>query len=383
MKNVRVNGIVKYFNGNLVVDGISFELNAGEFLTLLGPSGCGKTTTLRILAGLEQLDGGSVEVGGRTLASFDDRISLPPERRGMGMVFQNYAIWPHKTVYRNVAFPLEVRHVPKAEIRERVHATLETVGLSGFADRPAPNLSGGQQQRVALARALVSNPDLLLLDEPLSNLDAALREEMRFELKSLQTRLGLTTIFVTHDQSEAMALSDQVVVMNAGRIEQQDSPVEVYERPKSQFVMNFLGQVNQFSAVVALRDGEAVAVLDETDGESSLPLDPEKEWKEGTGLSLSCRMEALSLVRDDENADISGAVISSIYLGSHAEHLVQVGTAMVRVRTYPDPTITTGRTLRFSVKRQAVRAFIKADGEDAGMDPVLAAIPKGVLDVPA
>src|SRR5262245_58127938 len=248
MQAVRATGLVKAFGPLIAVNTLSLEAKAGEFLTLLGPSGCGKTTTLRLIAGLERPDRGEIHLGDRLLSSATTGLFVPPERRGMGMVFQSYAIWPHMTVFENVAFPLRELRRPRTEIRERVMAILNTVGLGALADRPAPMLSGGQQQRVALARALVSNPQVLLLDEPLSNLDARLREEMRFELRDMQARLGITSIFVTHDQAEAMTLSDRIIVMHAGRVEQGGRPEDVHQRPRTRFVMDFLGRANQLPA---------------------------------------------------------------------------------------------------------------------------------------
>src|SRR6059036_2042025 len=262
MGTVWASGLVKTFGTVVAVNDLSFEAKAGEFLTLLGPSGCGKTTTLRLVAGLERPDRGEIQVGGRPLSSTESGLFVPPERRGMGMVFQSYAIWPHMTVYENVAFPLQELRVPRAETRERVMAMLGTVGLGDLHARPAPMLSGGQQQRVALARALVSNPQVLLLDEPLSNLDARLREEMRFELRDMQARLGITSIFVTHDQAEAMTLSDRIIVMNGGRVEQEGSPEAVYQRPSTRFVMDFLGRANHLPARVEKRPDGWIAVVD-------------------------------------------------------------------------------------------------------------------------
>jgi len=250
-EGIRVAGLRKTFGKVRAVHDVSFEVPAGSLITLLGPSGCGKTTTLRLIAGLERPDAGEVHVGGRLLTSAAQGVFLAPDKRQMGMVFQTYAIWPHMTVFENVAFPLRARRVPARDIRERVMAMLQSLGLDGFEDRPAPLLSGGQQQRVALGRALVANPDVLLLDEPFSNLDARLREEMRFELKELQTRVGVTTLFVTHDQTEALILSDRVLVMNAGRIAQEGAPRQVYEHPRTPFIMDVLGQVNHVSARVA------------------------------------------------------------------------------------------------------------------------------------
>ena len=225
----------------------SFTLDNGTFFTLLGPSGCGKTTTLRCIAGLETPDEGLIEVDGRALFDGAKRINVPPDRRAIGMVFQSYAIWPHMTVAENVAFPLTVakhKRYSRAEIESGVQHALAIVGLDGFQQRPSTRLSGGQQQRVALARAVVQQPGLLLLDEPLSNLDAQLREEMRSELKRLQGQIGITTVYVTHDQSEALALSDRVAILDQGRIKQIGSPEDVYFRPENAFVARFVGATN-------------------------------------------------------------------------------------------------------------------------------------------
>lgn len=225
----------------------SFALAQGSFFTLLGPSGCGKTTTLRCVAGLEVPDRGSISVAGQPMFNSDARVNLPADRRSIGMVFQSYAIWPHMTVAENVAFPLTVnkaRRFSREEIKNAVHRALSAVGLDGYQERPATRLSGGEQQRVALARAIVHEPRLLLLDEPLSNLDAQLRDDMRTELKRLQSKIGITTVYVTHDQGEAIALSDQIAVINRGRILQIGSPLEIYFRPVDAFVAQFVGETN-------------------------------------------------------------------------------------------------------------------------------------------
>src|SRR5690349_3257887 len=225
---------------------VSFQVPQGKLFTLLGPSGCGKTTTLRSIAGLERPRQGEISIGGDIVYSSQRGVFVPPNRRGLGMVFQSYAIWPHMTVYENAAFPLRVgrRRFARREIDQRVMRVLGTVDLADMAQREATKLSGGQQQRLALARALVMEPRVLLLDEPLSNLDAKLRERMRFELKRLQRELGITTVYVTHDQSEALALSHQIAVMNEGRIQQVGSPRDIYERPASPFVADFVGSTN-------------------------------------------------------------------------------------------------------------------------------------------
>ena len=283
MTAIRVAGLRKLFGGAPAVDDVSFEVESGSILTLLGPSGCGKTTTLRMIAGLERPDAGEVRVGDRVVTSAEQGIHLPPDKRRMGMVFQSYAIWPHMNVFENIAFPLRGqlrgKRLPEAEIRDKVMTMLQSLGLEGLHDRPAPLLSGGQQQRVALGRALIGDPDVLLLDEPFSNLDARRRDEMRFELKEVQARVGVTTIFITHDQSEAMVLSDRVVVMNAGRIVQEGTPQAIYQQPGTRFVMEFLGQVDQLGARVAMApDGSPRARLDGAD-DIEVALDDSHPWR--------------------------------------------------------------------------------------------------------
>jgi ABC-type Fe3+/spermidine/putrescine transport system ATPase subunit len=239
--------VVKRFGAVHAVDGVSFTIERGEIFTLLGPSGCGKTTTLRLVAGLEEPDDGEIFIAGKPVAVPARGIYLPPEKRQLGMVFQSYAIWPHLSVFENVAFPLRVRRESSETVRQRVAQALEIVGLGGFAERGATELSGGQQQRVALARALVYEPEILLLDEPLSNLDAKLREQMRVEIRALQTKLGLTILYVTHDQVEAMTLSDRIAVVHRGRFEQVGRPEEVYEKPRTEFAAGFLGRMVSFA----------------------------------------------------------------------------------------------------------------------------------------
>ena len=252
--SIHLDDIAKSYDGRvLAVDGISLEIAPGEFFSLLGPSGCGKTTTLRMIAGFESVDKGRILVGGR------DVTDLPVHKRDMGMVFQSYALFPHRTVVENVAFGLRMRGVGRAEIDERVRDALSLVALTGFENRRPGELSGGQQQRVALARAIVIRPPVLLCDEPLGALDRKLRQQMQFELKQLQKELGVTLVFVTHDQEEALAMSDRIAVMNAGRIEQVGTPGEIYERPRTRFVADFIGEIN----LMEQGGGSAVAVRPE------------------------------------------------------------------------------------------------------------------------
>jgi putative spermidine/putrescine transport system ATP-binding protein len=244
MAFLELDRLCKQFGAQTVVDDFSLAVGKGEFVSFLGPSGCGKTTTLQMIAGFLDPSRGAIRLEGK------DLIAVPPAKRGLGIVFQSYALFPHMNAAENVAFGLEMRRVSRAECAERVRAALAMVGLAGYEDRYPRRMSGGQQQRVALARALVIRPSVLLLDEPLSNLDAKLREGMQIELRQIQRTLGTTTILVTHDQNEAMSLSDRIVVMSQGRIEQIGTPQDTYERPASAFVSQFLGKTNDFAAMI-------------------------------------------------------------------------------------------------------------------------------------
>jgi ABC-type Fe3+/spermidine/putrescine transport system ATPase subunit len=333
------------------VDGLSLTITQGEVFTLLGPSGCGKSTTLRIVAGLEQPDGGAVFLAGRLMASAERGFSLAPEKRDLGMVFQSYAIWPHMTVFDNVAFPLQLRRIRGEALRAKVEGVLDLVGLSGLGRRGASELSGGQQQRVALARAIVYEPKLLLLDEPLSNLDAKLRERMRFELHALQRRLGIAVLFVTHDQSEAMVLSDRIAVMQAGRIEQVGSPVALYERPATPFVRDFLGRVVTLEIYPSSNDPQRAEVPGEPGAVFMLPAHLPVETTTGR-LMLACRPEDVRIKPATvlEVNELSGTVESVTYLGEHIEYAVRtVGGRLLLVLGSRRERVETGATVSLHI----------------------------------
>ena len=339
---LEVRNLVKRYGSVNAVHDVSFDLNRGEVLTLLGPSGCGKSTTLRLVAGLEEPDGGEIRLDGRVVAAASPRVFVPAEKRNLGLVFQSYAIWPHMTVAQNVGYPLELRRVPRAQIRAKVDDVLHLVGLGGLADRPATALSGGQQQRVSLARAIVYEPDILLLDEPLSNLDAQLRQEMRVQLKALQRRLGTTILYVTHDQVEAMALSHWVAVMQHGRIEQLGTPTEVYEAPASYFVQSFVGRILAFEGTVR-RDNGAVAV--ELGDQSHLVLDEPGSVASGTRVRVALRPEDVRvepLANGAAGGGLVGTLAEVVYCGDHVEAAIQVGENEVLLELSKEPRLERG-----------------------------------------
>jgi iron(III) transport system ATP-binding protein len=352
---MRVQALHKSFGKVHAVDDVSFDVRRGEFLTLLGPSGCGKSTTLRLIAGLERPDEGEIEVDGRLVTSPRRGVFVPPEKRGMGMVFQSYAVWPHMTVFENVAFPLRVRRKPQSEVTSRVRNILEIIGLAGLADRPAPDLSGGQQQRVALGRALVSDPTLLLLDEPFSNLDARLREGMRVEMGELQRRLGLTTIFVTHDQTEAMMLSDRIFVMNGGRVEQAGTPREVYEHPASRFVMDFLGRINYLRAHVARLTNGRPGVR-QADGAEVALVVPDGV-AEGSAVTLAFRSADVELSMSVDGTGWAGVVQTVAYMGGREEYVLKMaGSDEIKAERATE-NLTLGTPVRVSVPPHKIRVW--------------------------
>ena len=285
MSFLRIQNLYKTFDRLVAVNHINLEIAEGEFFTLLGSSGCGKTTTLRMVGGLEKPDGGEIHLGDRCLVSGSKRLFIKPEKRDMGMVFQSYALWPHMTVFENVVYPLKLRGIKGREAGKKVAEVLELVGLAGLEERPAPALSGGQQQRVALARALVFSPRVLLLDEPLSNLDAQLREEMRRELKGLQQRLGITVLFVTHDQIEALSLSDRIAIMQTGQLEQVGGPEDVYYHPATPFVRDFLGKTFLLPGKILGIAGQQINVAIQQFDASPLSIQRTNLSASGNGLT--------------------------------------------------------------------------------------------------
>jgi iron(III) transport system ATP-binding protein len=363
MAGVTVKNLSKSYgatSGVAAVSELDLVIKDNTFVTLLGPSGCGKTTTLRLIAGYMAPDAGTIRVGERILSSPNGVV--PPENRGMGMVFQNYAVWPHKTVFENVVFGLRVRKVAAKAAGELVEKALALVGLAGYARRLPNELSGGQQQRVALARSLVVEPEILLLDEPLSNLDAKLRERMRAELKQLQRRTGITFIYVTHDQAEALALSDRIAVMHAGRLQQFGTPAEVYGRPANRLVADFMGRVNFVPArVLAAGNGiGTILAAGSLRAEVVLPAGVQC----GETVEIAIRPEDVVLAgASDGGADrTTGEVVDHTFLGNINEYIVKLTSGdMLRVQTHPKHQLKIGETVSVAVDASQISVF--APGE--------------------
>ncbi len=334
MAEIVISNLVQHYGNVLAVDGVSLHVNDGELVSLLGPSGCGKSTTLAALAGLERPTSGSIIVGGVPFFDSSKDIYLPPEARNCGLVFQSYALWPHMSVLDNCAFALKLRHISKSDQKKRVMEALELVEMQSFADRFPYQLSGGQQQRVALARTLTYEPTILLLDEPLSNLDAKLRERARSWLRSLQKKVGLTTVFVTHDQAEALAMSDRVAVMNGGKIIQYDTPQAIYDQPKDRFVADFIGSSVLLRTRVASRNDDSHTLI-LPDGQQ-VTLQITYPAKQDELVDVAIRAETLNLVAGTpartERA-LRGQISNSSYLGSHYECDFTVGQVPLRIET--------------------------------------------------
>ncbi|MBF0673108.1 MAG: ABC transporter ATP-binding protein [Salinibacterium sp.] len=368
---VRVTALRKRFRREdgsevLAINDVSFDVDPGEFIVLLGPSGCGKTTLLRTIAGLETPDEGTIEIAGRALYDSSRGIAAPPERRGISMIFQSYALWPHMTVFKNVAYPLASRkgvRLSKDEVAQRVRTALTQVGIPELEGQYPGQMSGGQQQRVALARALVSNDEVILFDEPLSNVDAKVREQLRLELVSMQRRLGFSALFVTHDQTEAMELATRIAVVDSGRIAQFGTPQEIYSRPATRYVARFIGAINESEGVVAQADASGLVIdtphgrIASTDTSAGLEVGDAAValWRPERGvLSAS---EPTTVNRWEMTVD------ATLFVGSHTEYLVRHGEMTARLWSPRFDDVAAGESAWVSVRPDDVRVLPASDPE--------------------
>jgi len=345
------------------LSGITFQVTDGEFYTLLGPSGCGKTTTLRCIAGFEEPEEGEIWIEDQLVYSSRTHVNVPTPKRNFGIVFQSYAIWPHMNVYDNVAFPLvHGRHrVPKKEVKERVMRALQLIQLEGLADRPAPFLSGGQQQRVALARALVHEPRVLLLDEPLSNLDAKLREDMRFEIRELCKRLNITSLYVTHDQMEALTMSDRVAVMSAGQIVQEGGSFDIYKSPANQFVANFIGLANFLPGVVSA--GNKNGWCEVKTGSGTLRCTLGKETAVGQNVLVMIRPEDLTVCDGSNLPDcnvVDGHVETVVFTGEMLDCWVSALNQKLRMKVHPSISVAPEKKVHLYLAPERCRVIAEA-----------------------
>jgi len=360
---ISIRGLTKIYQTEgktfRALDDVNLTIDANTIFTLLGPSGCGKTTLLRSIVGLENPDSGEIRIGDEIVFSSEKNIYLPPEKRGLGMVFQTYAIWPHMDVFNNVAYPLQNQNVPKEEIKKRVAETLELVQLGGYENRPATKLSGGQQQRVALARALVAKPKVILFDEPLSNLDAKLREETRKELRAFLSELGITAIYVTHDRIEALALSDVIAVMRSGKIIEKGDPHKIYFRPDSQFVADFIGRANLLPGTLCACEDEYALV--ETAIGKMKAMNP-KAFPVNTKVVVCVRPEfiRLSSLRDErENNLFKGIMQHLVFIGEAYEADIKIGDTLLTTTVSPTKSIQEGDEIAIAFDAQ--HAFIVSE----------------------
>jgi iron(III) transport system ATP-binding protein len=352
--HLEVVNLSKYFGDDRAVDNISFGIPEGKFLTLLGPSGCGKSTTLMCIAGLHKPDAGEISLGGAPFTSRKKGVFLPPEKRNIGMVFQSYAIWPHMTVEQNIAYPLEVQKVNPSEIDDRVMAIIRLVGLEDMVGKNATQLSGGQQQRAALARAIVGTPSLLLFDEPLSNLDLKLRERMRVELKRIQHEVGITSVYVTHDQAEALVMSDEIIVMSKGHIEQTGGPHDIYSRPLNRYVSNFIGVSNLLEGQI-VRGSSGQGEIEVTGNGKSvrLPCLLGEGLSEGDEAVLSVRPENVRAFREKPPEPFfEGEIVQTVFLGNYLDCRVRWGDFEWKLQAH-----------RREHLREGERVFVRLDAD--------------------
>ncbi len=357
MVSIRTEGLTKTFGEVVAVDHVSSHIRDGEFYTFLGPSGCGKTTFLRCVAGFELVD------EGRILFADTDVTDQPAHRRQTGMVFQNYALWPHMTVHDNVAYGLRVRKIPKGEANERVRQVLKLVRLGGLGKRTPHQLSGGQQQRVALARALVINPQVLLFDEPLSNLDAKLRLEMRAEIKKIQRSLDITTIYVTHDQEEAMSISDRIGIMNQGRLEQVGSPVDIYYRPETPFIADFIGQGTFLQGEVISRAKYLKVALDDGEEVQAVPSNPSYKPQPGDKVLIAIRPESFAIGDKGKGNTFRCKVYHTSFLGKTRMILARHNGQKFVIETHPHSTYKDGDTITIAVDPDQTLAILTSAPE--------------------
>lgn len=342
MAQLSIHNVTKKYGDFTAVKDFHLSVADGEFLSLLGPSGCGKTTLLRSIAGFFPIFAGEISIGNRVVSAPQQNIFLPPEKRNLGMVFQSYAVWPHMNVFDNIAYPLKVRKLPHAEVAEKVQRVVSMLNLGGQEKKNPSELSGGQQQRVALGRALVMNPDVLLLDEPLSNLDAKLRDRMRFELKEVQRRLNQTIVYVTHDQDEAMAVSDRIVLMDAGMTRQIGHPREIYHNPANLFSARFIGRSNFLSGRVDEIAGGSI-ILEPDEGQGSVTVTPRNELipEVGQRVELVVRYQDVAISREPNTESLEAEVVTSTYLGGAVLYEFKTHAGMIYAETddrvvYPD-----------------------------------------------
>jgi iron(III) transport system ATP-binding protein len=357
---VKVERLVKDYGGVRAVGGIDFSVEPGTTVTLLGPSGCGKTTTLRCIAGLEVPTAGRITVGNEVVYD-EGGTFVEPERRKIGMVFQSYAIWPHMTVAGNVGFPLSIAGAPRTEVRDRTKNILELVGLGELGERSASDLSGGQQQRVALARALVHEPRVVLFDEPLSNLDANLRERMRTELQILQSRLGFTAIFVTHDQQEALSLSDHIIIMNKGLIEQEGTPQEVFKNPETPFTARFLGYANVFPGRVAEAQANGMVRVDLGDGKALTARwrspSPARAGEDATVAFRADRVELRAPSGANNSNGFTGQIEAAAFLGTFFDYTISAGSLQVKAEGDDDHPFAREAPVQLHIPAEQCHAF--------------------------
>jgi ABC-type Fe3+/spermidine/putrescine transport system ATPase subunit len=343
---IEVKDLVVRYGDAVAVNGVSFTVGRGEHVTLLGPSGCGKTTTLRAIAGLEQPSGGSIRIDGQTIYSAAERRNMPAEQRGVSMVFQSYAVWPHMTVFDNVAYGLRVRKQNKADIAANVERALDLVQMRHLAERGASKLSGGQQQRVALARAIAFSPTVVLFDEPLSNLDAKLRAEMRVELRELQRRLDITSVYVTHDQEEALAISDRVIVMNVGVIEQIGTPEQIYNRPRSRFVADFVGSANLIKGRLGAPGGNGIRTFETEGGVVLRAIAP--HTPRGDETEVAVRTAYIDLQARPGDNHIPGTVRQRMFHGDFVQYIVECACGKLIIRRPPTNLLDEGAAVTVS-----------------------------------